>query len=74
VKEPEGCEKKREGWNQRVTARGERVENTVLAVAGAGVRGWEGGGKREGVSRLFRAGTKESRMTNAKRARGQPDL
>lgn len=26
-----------------------------------------------GVSRLFRAGTKESRMTNAKRARGQPD-
>jgi len=26
-----------------------------------------------GGSRLFRAGTKESRMTNAKRARGQPD-
>lgn len=36
----------------------------------------EEGGKRERerISRLFRAGTKESRMTNAKRARGQPDL
>lgn len=38
-------------------------------------RGRETGarGRGVGVSRLFRAGTKESRMTNAKRARGQPD-
>lgn len=32
----------------------------------------KGNGRAVGVSRLFRAGTKESRMTNAKRARGQP--
>ncbi|CAL1685855.1 unnamed protein product [Lasius platythorax] len=63
----------------REGSRGWREEMGRVELA----RSWSVTARREGVgehgvgggvSRLFRAGTKDSRMTNAKRARGQPDL
>jgi len=62
------CEEGRGGgWRLEVT------RSRSVTVGGGEHTGFAGQGGEGCISRLFRAGTKESRMTNAKRARGQPD-